>query len=451
VHAFKLFKMKASQQSASTRPVPRWAEALGATLVLSLSLYFGLFSLRYGFAQLLTLHGRVISQLQPIDAAIRLSPNDPTAHLDRSQVLRDKGQLAEAVIEAQKATALNPNSFLYVLELGRLQEETGDTTAALASYKRSTDLAPSYVAPRWSLGNLLFRSGSIVEAFQHLRLAGRGDPQLMPAILDMASAATRGDATAAANLIAPEQPREILAAAEYFAGRGNSPTVALELLVRAAPLSEQERKRIVQELINGSNLRQAYLVSEDLYKSPDAEKYLDAIIGKIPNAGFESPIDLEKTEFGWKVADQRTEGVSVSLSTEAHEGARSLLLSFNGKSNPGTALLEHLLLVKPGARYALVFLARAKDLTTGGMPVIAVQSVRNKKESNVTELARLQFIGSGTSDWKTVRLEFTVPENADAVKLSFLREGCPQGACPAFGQLWLDEFALSEVANAELR
>src|SRR4051794_39642782 len=105
--------MKVSQQSVSARRVPRWAEALGATLVLSLCLYFGLFSLRYGFAQLLTLHGRVTTQLQPIDVAIRLVPNDPTAHRDRAQVLRDQGQLAEAVIEAQKAANLNPNSFLY--------------------------------------------------------------------------------------------------------------------------------------------------------------------------------------------------------------------------------------------------------------------------------------------------------------------------------------------------
>jgi len=393
---------------------------------------------RAGFARLLAYHGRASSLIPPANAAVQLSPTDSEAHFARAIALRDAGILPDAVHEMELVVSLRPHDYFMWYELSQLRDEVDDAPGALSAATESVRLAPFYGRPRWLLGNLLFRAGRYDEAFAELRRGAQSDPTLLPNVIDLAWGTYGGDVSAVEEVIQPQTElwRQTLA---RFYVRHQKPVEALALFRKSGNLSEPDRRALLAALIEAKHFAEAY----EFWSSAMATG------GQSPNTtaplydgGFEKGISKQNFGFGWQLS-ANMQGINASLDQSApREGTHSLLLDFNGNSNPFVPVITQLVIVEPNARYHLSFGARTKDLVTGGLPFVSVTDVSGK-EARV--LAASQTLQPGTTGWQDFNADLTTGNETRAVLISFQRQNCNDSQCPAFGRIWLDDFSLKKL------
>src|SRR5919198_335639 len=140
-----------AEQIALISVRPLWA---GAPLLLlaAAALAASWYALRWGVGDTMAEYAPVSYQADPTaafetaEAAARLDPEDPLAHLTLARLYR---------------VSFDPE----------------DLPRSLAEYDRAAALAPNYAEPRWHLGNALLRAGRADEAFAELRRASDADPE----------------------------------------------------------------------------------------------------------------------------------------------------------------------------------------------------------------------------------------------------------------------------------
>ena len=121
--------------------------------------------------------------------------------------------------------------------------------------------------------------------------------------------------------------------------------------------------------------------------------------------------------------------------------SRSLRVEFAGNSDPAAPAVSQLVLVEPGARYRLSFSARAKDLVTGGLPFVQVNSASKGGEA----LAASPDIAPDVAEWRDYAVEFAAPAGVEAIRIDLKRRPCTSSPCPAFGSVWLDSVGLKRL------
>ena len=125
--------------------------------------------------------------------------------------------------------------------------------------------------------------------------------------------------------------------------------------------------------------------------------------------------------------------------TQKHEGSRSLRVAFSGYADAPLYHVYQLVTVESSAKYRLTFWLKTDNLKSGGTPEFEVMNANDDKN-----IATSEAFPTGTSDWQPVKLEFTAPENAEAVSIRLTRTFCGT-QCPIFGTIWLDDFKLEKI------
>ena len=160
----------------------------------------------------------------------------------------------------------------------------------------------------------------------------------------------------------------------------------------------------------------------------------------LADGSFETEISDEEVGFGWQIArDLRKLNVSLDP-RDPYAGARSLLISWTGDSQPSTVVVSQLALVAPKTHYRLTFGARTEKLVTGGSPIVAVIDTT----SDASLLSQSVPLSLGTNGWQTYSMAFVTAESTRAVRIAILRSNCSLTPCPVFGKTWFDAFAISE-------
>ncbi len=95
-----------------------------------------------------------------LGSAIALADEVAVYHRDRGEICRRNGRLDDAVREARRAVALDPNEPEAHYNLGLALADQEDAAAALASYQRAVSLNPGH-------GQALNNMGSVFEAEEH--------------------------------------------------------------------------------------------------------------------------------------------------------------------------------------------------------------------------------------------------------------------------------------------
>jgi tetratricopeptide (TPR) repeat protein len=368
--------------------------------------------------------------------AARLSPADAEAQLAHAAALLNAGEAQTALAAFERAVRARPRDAALWLELARARDLSGDNARALAAFRQAVTLAPHYAQPRWQLGNLLLRMGQVDEAFAELNRAVTSDATLLPNAADLAWSAFNGDARAVEQVIRPQTDGARLSLAVLWAKRGQ-PEEALRLLRAARQVTEDERRRLLAELLTGNHFHAGFEVW-----ASGRQPALTSVGAGLVDGGFEqgwSPKQLDEAGFGW-VRVRDTPVVRLSLDAQqAHSGRASLRIDWQGNSEPVQSLLLQLAVVQPRRTYRLSLAARALELVAGGPPEVLVMDA----ESEGRVLARTLALPLGTSAWHDYALEFTTGAATNAVRVIVRRQGCrAAGPCPAFGTLWLDDFAL---------
>jgi tetratricopeptide (TPR) repeat protein len=387
-----------------------------------------------GVSRLLSLHGRATGLLTSTAEAVQLSPADPEAHYAHASTLLDAGQAKPALAELEQAVTLRPRYFGLWLELARARDMTGDNEGALAAFREAVKLAPSYAQPRWQLGNLLLRMDRIDEAFAELGRAAASDLTLLPNAADLAWGAFNGDAQAVERVIQPQTDSARLTLAVLMAKRGKTED-ALRLFREARQVADDARQRLLTELLAANHFREGF----EVWAAGRNKAVAATSARTIVDGGFEQGWPPDELGFGW-IRTRDTQALRLSFDPQQpRSGRASLRIDWNGNSDPAQSLLLQLVVVQPRHSYRLSFAARTQEIIAGGLPEVLVIDA----ESNGRALAQTLALPLGTNDWRNYTTDFSTGNTTNAVRVIVRRQGCSAaGPCPAFGKLWLDDFAL---------
>ncbi|MDT4953786.1 MAG: hypothetical protein QOJ02_1924 [Acidobacteriota bacterium] len=410
------------------------------TTLALLGLLFCLFCLwlagRAGFSRLDSTYAAEAGQLSAADAATRLTPSDPEAHLVRAALLKADNRLDEATREYSRAAALRPRDYVLWLELGLALDEAEDQVGAINAFREAVALAPDYAEPHWQLGNVLLRAGQVDEAFSEMRRATQSNQAFLPQLIDLAWTIYSGDIASVKQAVQPEGSAARLALARFAARHGKASDAA-RIFRTIENVREEDLRAFLSELLAAREFRVAYEVWVEGQGSKDGASSSD-----FDDGGFEEQIKFDDPGFGWQIA-RNPQGVRLSLdNVQPHQGSSSLRIDFNGDSNPASTIVSQIVLVEPNARYRLRFYVRVEELVTGGLPLIAILDASAKDS---TQLAESDPLAPKTAPWQERSVDFVTGRETQAVLVVLRRRSCESGPCPVFGSLWLDDFSLQKL------
>lgn len=370
------------------------------------------------------------------DRAVTLVSADAEAHAARGEILQLLEDYESSVDEFTRAVGLRPRDYFLWLRLGMVRDQNHDSGAALRALRQSVALAPAYAQPRWQLGNLLLRMRQIDQAFIELVRAANSNPTLWPNVIDLAWGIYDHDVETVIRVVKPETDTARMALAFFFA-RHNQGAAALAQFRQSRSMkteSDKKTQNLLDELLRARAFAEAYEVWAGMHGLPLTSA------AEVQNGGFEGPVSVGQTGFGWQIAPAVT-NVAMSVDEgEHHQGGRSLRLDFRGDSNPTSSLITQTVLVKPGTRYQLSVAALAKDYLSGADPVIILIDASDPKGA---VLAQSPPLRSDPKVWREFPIEFTTNAETQAVSIVVARQTCASNPCPAFGTVWLDSVVLT--------
>ena len=412
----------------------------GLGLAIIGALIFGWFAVRWQLGNMLAdLTAPNDANAKNIaDLAVNLAPNDPM-----TRWLAAASQKSVFTTEAIEATARSfetvvqksPNDYRWWVELGRAREQAEKMDAAETAFQRAVALAPNYTYPHWQAGNFYLRQNRSREAFAELKKTAEFNSVYREQVFSTAWDYYQKD-TARLEEIAGGDPAVRASLAKFYAAK-QRPADSLriwKMLPEADKQANSEIAKIIaQAFYEKKFYRQSLAFVRELGIAPDLRGET------VQNAGFEKPIgEAEDNYFGWTILP--LEKIEVKLDpTQKHEGSRSLRVAFSGYSEPQLFQVYQLVTVESAAKYRLTFWMKTDSLKSGGTPRLEIDNANDDKSIVTSEP-----FPNGTNDWQPIKLEFTAPENAEAVNLHLTRAFC--GAqCPIFGTIWLDDFRLERL------
>lgn len=408
---------------------------MGVMLAIALCLWTIRESATFGLSRLFSRYAVGMQNLSAGQHAVRLTPTDPESHYASAEVLSLAGQHREAISELERSVALRPSDYSLWLNLGILRDQIGDSAAALAAFDEAARRAPFYAEPRWQRGNLLLRSGRYDEAFKDLNQAARSEPELIPGLVDLAWAISKGDTKLTEQLAQINTEQLHIAFAKLLARRGKA-VETLEQARAARNIPVDVRRELVEQLLAKNAFAEAY----EIWRSGQATETKSLI----QDGSFEAPLTFDLIGFGWRVSRTIPAIVLGVDSASPHSGSKSLRVEFKGDSATAPPFVAQLLLVEASKRYRINFAVRSQDIVSGSLPVVVVNEVTGGKR----QLGQSVPLSKGSHAWQVSSFEFDTPVETTAVIVGVQREPCPTSPCPAFGTIWLDSFSIEPVTSA---
>ena len=405
-------------------------------LAIGLCLFLIQASARFGMSRIFARYAPVTNSIEIADVAIQFAPSDPEAHRARATILNRLQNPHEADESLETATRLRYRDDSLWIELGNTREEAGDTQGALAALDQAVRWAPHYAHTHWQRGNLLLRMGQANEAFTELRTAAAANRRYAPNLIDLAWNISRNDLKTTQALLDIKTDNERLAFIYYLAKYGKGSEALDQIRLLTTPLSTENKNELARLLFDSKAFSQSFGLSYPPAKYPEP---------LVMNPGFEAPLALNDSGFGWIIAPPQRNRLAIDIS-EKFEGAKSLKINLDGAWTPGTTLLSQTFIVDPAATYRMSFAVKTKDLVTGGPPLLVVNDATNDQL-----LAKSENFPTATTSWTKLTLDFTTLPTSQAVIIRLARSNCDSSPCPIFGTLWLDEFHIEQTKVATKR
>ena len=405
----------------------RFIRPLSAIIAISVCLLLIWTTGRLALSKLLLHIAMESASVVAARASVQLRPTDAEARMVHGLLLKASGELNASITELEQAVALRPRDYYLWLELGLARDQVNDNNGALAAFNEAVRLAPFYANPRWQRGNLELRNRRYEEAFSDLRTATTSNPERLPNLIDLSWSLSQGDVRVIEELAEINTPHKRLAFARFLVSKGN-PREALEQIHAAGKLSDENRKELIALLISKKAFHEAFELWTGERSGPTEAGFYDG--------GFETPLSLDESGFGWRVA-RSSQGANLSFDDhEPNTGKRSLQIVFTGDSNPDSTVVSQLLLVQPSTKYLVSFAVRTRELVTGGLPFAKVTNAEGG------EVLGMSTPLQETSGWQPITFTFTTGSTNTGVVLSLQRMNCGSSPCPAFGTIWLDSFGI---------
>ena len=410
-------------------------------VVVASALVFAWFAVRWQLGDML---GELTPPNQPdvrevADTAIALAPRDPMPRW--LAAAKEKENFSPAGLENsvrmfETVVRLSPYDYRWWIELGRAYEQAERTDRAESAFKHAVDLAPAYTFPHWQFGNFYLRQNRTEEAFTELRKTTEKSVSYREQVFSLAWDYFDKDPQKL-EMVAASGPDVRATLASFYAVRGRAED-ALRVWDTLTEEQKAPHEAIARNIAQGLHDRKFYRQALEFARQTGIDP--DARLESFTNGGFEEFMrPSEETLFGWRI--NRAEGRADVMpdSTVKTEGARSLRITFKGYTKPDLYNVVQFVAVQPAMKYRLSFMLRTDNLKSGGPPLLKVTAGPEN-----TIIAATGPFTTGSSDWKKIELEFSIPENADGISIITSR-ALWAGECPITGSIWYDDFRLTRL------
>jgi len=365
--------------------------------------------------------------------AIRYQPENPGAHEAYGLGLLQRNEFVEASEAFTRAVSLSPNDYRLWLRLAKAQTLGGESGSAETAYSRAVELAPDYSLPNIELGRMYLERGQLGKAFQFLGAAARLDQSYYAEVLKSANAAFGDNPEAIERAVGPISTKGKSIVAWYFVDRS-----WMTERTRAFLLSDEPTLEEKNTFIRFLRARKNYPFAREVWLSRLATDGQTAdATAAIFDGGFELTTASDSSGFGWQI-DQGIPSTSITLDRKnVHSGQVALNIRLAGNVELRRPLVSQLAVVVPGKRYTVSFFFRAGELVSAGLPAILVTDPL----TNVI-LGRSDAIEDSKGAWIQRSVAFTAPTDG-AVVVSFQRPDCQTQPCPIFGEVSIDDLAVT--------
>jgi len=377
-----------------------------------------------------------------IQKAMAIDPASPALHNRLAQIYGDSADpsnLAAALEEARRATALNPNKANYWLALASACEALNDNGCADDAVQQALNLSPMVPQVWWNAGN-------------HYLRADRPDAALASFHRLLQLSADYDAPTFALTLRAYADPALIL---NKVVGDGSNPQLALaftdfmsannqfeaahQAWTRIASSSSHFSFATVQpyleRLLAHGQFQDAYSIWSNLETRGVIAKPRDSDPSNLVyNGGFEQP-PLE-AGFDWR--EQPSPFASVDFADASPSaGQQCLRVDFPVGENDEFEPVFQIVPVVPHQSYSLAAQVRSSDITSDSGPRVRVTDASCPTCLNVATESTL-----GTTPWHEVKLNFATGAQTQAVRISVWRPRSRVFPMEISGTFWLDAVSL---------
>ncbi len=365
------------------------------------------------------------------------APADPQTHYT-SAVLWERNFASEdvpkAIVEYERAAALSPNDYRVWLALGQARERGGDQAGAEAALKKAKDLAPNYSQIGWTLGNILLRENKQAEGFNEMSRAAEADRLFVAPTVGTAWQIFGGDLAKIKQALGDSAT--VNAAFVGYLAREKRFDDAVQIwnslpAEKRSTTFKSEGETLLAQMLAAGKYRAAVQIASAA-EDAAAENF---VVGEIFNGGFESDIKMSgAATFDWQISDGAQPVIGID-DQQKHGGGRSLTMLFNSPTGRDFRSVAQTIAVDAGAKYALEIFYKS-ELKTAATVYWEVGGLPGGKI-----LAQTPPVVAA-SDWTSMKIEFTAPQDAEAVILRLAREPCKSTLCPISGRIWFDDFSL---------
>jgi tetratricopeptide (TPR) repeat protein len=115
-------------------------------------------------------------QIQRVREAVAQNPNHADLHYRLGLLLRNRGQLDDAIASFRQAATINPTYMKALIKLGLALSEADQTEEAIEVFKQATDVRPDYVDLHYQIGLLFVQRNQFEMAVEHFEQAVSGNP-----------------------------------------------------------------------------------------------------------------------------------------------------------------------------------------------------------------------------------------------------------------------------------
>lgn len=118
--------------------------------------------------------GDLISrQIVRLRETLKKSPNHADLHYRLGLLLKNRGQVEEAIASFQAAVAINPSYMKALIKLGLALKDIGRTQEAVETLRRAVDVKPDYADLHYQLGLLFAQRYQFEMAVEHFEQAAK--------------------------------------------------------------------------------------------------------------------------------------------------------------------------------------------------------------------------------------------------------------------------------------
>ena len=373
-----------------------------------------------------------------VQKAIAVDPGNPALHDRLTQLYGDspeQSNIAAALHEARRATALNPNKSDYWLTLAATCESASDNGCADQALQRALYLAPMVPQVWWLAGNHYLRTNRPESALPCFHRLLELSPDYAAPIFALTLHAYNDPKMILEKVVGDEKdPQPGLAFADFMSAN-NQFDAARRAWTQVAGGGSRFSFGAVQPYIERLLSQGRYHEAQSIWSQLEGRGVIAAAQDNEPgnlmfNGGFEQvPLGAG---FDWR--SQPSTYVSVDFSDASpYAGEHCLRVDFPVGQNDDFEPVYQIVPVVPDQAYSLTAYARSMDITSDSGPRLRVTD-----PDCPTCLNAVTDPTVGSTPWHQVTLKFTSSAQTHAVRISVWRPRSRVFPMEISGSFWLD-------------